>query len=96
DDNKIFLLHFRPVPSWNNIKQTTHRQNHSNNPETDLKQLSNTTLSTPKSSAPLTDQTNNTIRRESRLRWSFGGSFGGVSPENGENEWGLSELDLGF
>uniref|UniRef100_M1CXW0 Uncharacterized protein n=1 Tax=Solanum tuberosum TaxID=4113 RepID=M1CXW0_SOLTU len=128
------------VPCWNNIKQTTHRRNHSNSPKTYLKQLSNTTLSTPKSSgkttlqpteprppspandhqttssptskqpttkpdqnpigktteAPLTDQTNNTIRRESRLRWSFGGSFGGVSPENGENEWRLPELDLEF
>jgi len=30
------------------------------------------------------------------FRWSFGGCFGGVSPENGENEWGLPELDLGF
>ncbi|KAH0636800.1 hypothetical protein KY290_037195 [Solanum tuberosum] len=29
-------------------------------------------------------------------KWSFGGCFGGVSPENGENEWGLLELDLGF
>ncbi|KAH0647293.1 hypothetical protein KY285_032541 [Solanum tuberosum] len=28
--------------------------------------------------------------------WSFGGCFGGVSPENRENEWGLLELDLGF
>ncbi|KAH0745874.1 hypothetical protein KY285_007531 [Solanum tuberosum] len=28
--------------------------------------------------------------------WSFGGCFGSVSPENGENEWRLPELDLGF
>ncbi|KAH0767515.1 hypothetical protein KY290_003556 [Solanum tuberosum] len=28
--------------------------------------------------------------------WSFGGCFGGVSPENGENEWRLLELDLGY
>ncbi|KAG5622166.1 hypothetical protein H5410_007384 [Solanum commersonii] len=29
-------------------------------------------------------------------KWSFGGCFGGVSPENGENEWGLPSLIWGF
>ncbi|KAH0647243.1 hypothetical protein KY290_033232 [Solanum tuberosum] len=29
-------------------------------------------------------------------KWWFGGCFGGVSLENGENEWELLELDLWF